>query len=224
MTTRRLALTATALMPLIWLSGCGYGGAAIDDYYQPQMHYERFPIEVAKGTVRLDVTTKRTTLTDRQEDAVAKFAQQALDSGAQHINIRRPSGSRAEAVADQVTELLVARGIAPEAIVHKDNAGGKGGAVVLTFERKFAVTAECGDWSDDLAITGHNQPPPDFGCATQHNMAAVVANPEDFQTPRASTPADPMRRNQVFVDYRKPKSTATPGTESEVQTVSDIAK
>jgi pilus assembly protein CpaD len=211
-------------MPLVWLSGCGSQLAQVDDYYQPQMHYERFPIEVAKGTVRLDVTTKRATLTDRQEDAVAKFAQQALDSGAQHIVIERPSGPRAESVAAEVTELLIARGVASDAIIHQDRAGGKGAPVVLTFERKFAVTAECGDWSDDLAITGHNQPPPDFGCATQHNMAAVVANPEDFQTPRTSTPPDVMRRNQVFVDYRKPKSTATPSTDAEVQTISDVAK
>ncbi len=64
-------------------------------------------------------------------------------------------------------------------------------------------------------VGGYRQSPgttsrrPNFGCATQHNIAAVVANPEDFETPRTATPADAMRRYQVFVDYRKPKNTAT---------------
>jgi pilus assembly protein CpaD len=224
MKTRTLILTAAALMPLIWLTGCGSGGAEIDDYYQPAMHYERFPIEVAKGAVRLDVSAKRSRLSARQEDSVVKFAQHALSSGASHIEVQRPSGTAADAVAGRVTQLLVSHGVAPDAIVHKDYSGAKGAPVVLTFDRKFAVTAECGDWSADLAVTGANEPPPDFGCATQHNIAAVVANPEDFQVPRTATAPDAMRRSQVFTDYRKPKNTATSINSSETQTVSDVAQ
>lgn len=224
MKTRQLALTAAALLQLIWLAGCASGGAEIDDYYQPAMHWERYPIEVAKGAVRLDVATKRSALNASQEDSVAKFAKDAISSGATQIEVRRPSGITADAVAGRVTQLLILNGVAPEAIVHKDYSGGRGAPVVVTFERKFAVTAECGDWSDDLTVTGTNEPPLNFGCATQHNIAAVVANPEDFQTPRTATPSDPMRRYQVFVDYRKPKNTATSTSQSETQTVSDVAE
>jgi pilus assembly protein CpaD len=224
MTTRKIALTAAALMPLVWLAGCGSGGAEVDDYYQPAMHWERFPIEVTKGSVRLDVTTKRSTLGARQEDAVVKFTQHAVSSGAIQVEVQRPQGINADAVAGRVTQLLIANGVAPEAIIHQNYAGGKGAPVIVTFQRKFAVTAECGDWSADLAITGKNEPPPDFGCATQHNIAAVVANPEDFQVPRTATASDSMRRNQVFVDYRKPTNTATSTSDSDAQTVSDVAE
>lgn len=222
MQTRKLSLAAAALMPLVWLTGCS-GGAEVDDYYQPAMHWERYPIEVAKGSVRLDVTTRRSNLNPRQEDAVVKFAQQALSSGAARVEVRRPSGSNGDAVAAQVTELLIDTGVPPEAIDHKQ-AGAAGTPVVLTFERKFAVTAECGDWSEDMAVTGENTPYLNFGCAHQHNIAAVVANPEDFKSPRAATPPDAMRRYQVFVDYRKPKSTATSTGTAETQTVSDVAE
>jgi pilus assembly protein CpaD len=224
MTTRKLAITAAALMPLVWLTGCQSGGAEIDDYYRPAMHWERFPIEVAKGSLRLDVATRRSTLGARQEDAVVRFAQQAISSGTTHIKVQRPHGTNADAVAGRVTQLLVASGVAPEAITHNDYAGGKGAPVIVTFQRKFAVTAECGDWSEDIAITGKNEPPPDYGCATQHNIAAIVANPEDFQVPRTATSPDAMRRNQVFVDYRKPKTTATSTRDSETQTVSTVAQ
>jgi pilus assembly protein CpaD len=213
-----------ALLPLLWLAACS-GGAEVDDYYKPAMHYERFPIEVAKGTLRLDVSTRRSSLGERQEDSVARFAQQATSSGAPHIQIQRPrSASTADAVAGRVTEILVDNGIEPEAIIQSQYAGSAGAPVIVTFQRKIAVTPECGDWSEDIAVTGNNEPPPDFGCATQNNIAAVVANPEDFEVPRTATAADAMRRNQVFVDYRKPKNTATPVSEKETQTVSEVAE
>jgi pilus assembly protein CpaD len=218
------AATGVALMPLLWLAACS-GGPEIDDYYKPAMHYERFPIEVAKGSVRLDVSTKRPTLGERQEDAVARFAQSANASGAPRVQIQRPrSAATADAVAGRVTQIMVMNGIEPENILESDYAGGKGAPVIVTFQRKIAVTPECGDWSEDIAVTGKNEPPPDFGCATQNNIAAMVANPEDFEVPRTTTPADAMRRNQVFVDYRKPKNTATPVSEQDTQTVSEVAK
>jgi len=218
------AATGVALMPMLWLAACS-GGAEIDDYYKPAMHYERFPIEVAKGSVRLDVSTKRPSLGERQEDAVARFAQDANASGAPRIRIQRPrSAATADAVAGRVAQILVMNGIEPESILESEYAGGRGAPVIITFQRKIAVTPECGDWSEDIAVTGKNEPPPDFGCATQNNIAAVVANPEDFEVPRTATAPDAMRRNQVFVDYRKPKNTATPLSSQETQTVSEVAK
>jgi pilus assembly protein CpaD len=223
MNTRKTSLTAAALMPLIWLAGCGMGGGEFDDYYQPAMHYERYPIEVAKGAVRLDVSTRRTQLSARQKDSIARFAQQAVSTGARRIEVQSPSAA-SEQVAEQAADIMVENGVAPDAIVTKTYSGGRNAPVILTFDRKIAVTAECGDWPEDIAITYENTPPANFGCATQHNIAAVVANPEDFQTPRTETPSDAMRRNQVFVDYRTPKSTATSVTESDTQTVSNVAE
>jgi pilus assembly protein CpaD len=220
----RLSITVLALAPLLGVAGCSTELAEIDDYYRPDLHYERYPIEVAKGAVRLDVSTKRSRLTLRQEDSVTRFGQQAVASNATHIEIKRPAGETSGLVAERVTELLVAAGVPAEAIAQVDYSAGRGAPVVVTFDRKFAVTAECGDWSEDIAITGQNTKPPNYGCATQHNIAAVVANPEDFETPRTATPSDPMRRYQVFVDYRKPKNTATSISSSETQTVSDVAQ
>ena len=59
----------------------------------------------------------------------------------------------------------------------------------LTYIRSVAVTKECGDWSTDMADTSSNEPYPNFGCATQNNIAAMVVNPNDFVVPRPTTPA-----------------------------------
>src|SRR5215211_7249111 len=120
------AATGVALIPLLWLAACS-GGAEIDDYYKPAMHYERFPIEVAKGSIRLDVSTKRATLGERQEDAVVRFAQQANASGARRIQIQRPrSAPASDAVAGRVAQIMVMNGIEAENILQSEYGGGPG--------------------------------------------------------------------------------------------------
>lgn len=223
-----MSARAAGLLPLALmfsLTGCGSGGVAIDDNYQPAEHWERYPIKVAKGTVKLEVSTRKSALSSAQEDAVVKFAQQAVYSGVSEVIVQRPGGGlSSDAVAGRVTQILVSEGIPPQSITNVNYSGGKGAPVVVTYQRKFAVTTECGDWSADLAVTGSNDPAPNLGCAQQNNIAAVVANPEDFETPRPETPPDAMRRYQMFVDYRVPKSTATQAGATESAKISEVAK
>jgi pilus assembly protein CpaD len=47
-----------------------------------------------------------------------------------------------------------------------------------------------------------NQPPWNYGCATQRNLAAMVENPADLVQPRAETPVYTMRRTTVVEKYR----------------------
>jgi pilus assembly protein CpaD len=69
-------------------------------------------------------------------------------------------------------------------------------------------------WPEDIGPTlnrGYfeNQQYWNFGCANQHNLAAMVENPEDLVQPRSETPAYTMRRTQVIEKYRQGESTAT---------------
>ncbi|NJN37124.1 MAG: hypothetical protein HC794_08815 [Nitrospiraceae bacterium] len=50
-----------------------------------------------------------------------------------------------------------------------------------------ATAAECGsNWTENLAFAPRNLPWPEFGCSTQHNFAAIVANPRDLIEPLTS--------------------------------------
>ncbi len=183
----------------------------IEDSYAPQLSYQRYPINVAKGTVKLDVSTASARLSAAQEDAVARFAQQARSTTSGYVVVRRPSGNvNADVVAGRITQILADQGVAPSNQVQTTYRGGRGAPVMVAFQRSFATTQECGDWSQDLARTGDNEPYANFGCAQQNNIAALVTNPQDFNHPRAETPSDSMRRMQVFSDYRTPKITSTP--------------
>ena len=74
--------------------------------------------------------------------------------------------------------------------------------------RKVAVTRECGDWSDNLAVTSSNTPYRNLGCAYQNNVAAMVANPRDFERPRAVTAVSAANRTTAATIYYKSPETA----------------
>ena len=80
--------------------------------------------------------------------------------------------------------------------------------VTLSFLRKVAVTTECGDWSENLAGSQYNEPYPNQGCALQQNIAAMVANPEDFETPHPMAPATAASRSAAMVKYNKGEATS----------------
>jgi type IV pilus biogenesis protein CpaD/CtpE len=54
-----------------------------------------------------------------------------------------------------------------------------------------ATVDGCGDWSENLAITGENTLAPNHGCAVQANIATMAAYPKDLvrARPKSKTPA-----------------------------------
>ncbi len=223
MITRKVLKTAP-VMSLIVLGACSTSGweGEKHDVYVPTSYTERYPIEVVKGTVKVNVPTSSSRMTVAQKDAVTRFAQQARNSRTNSVSIVRPGGSiNADAIAGQVTQLLTEQGISASQLRHSTYSGGAGAPVSLAFVRKFAKTKKCGNWSTKFTRTGKNLPHSDFGCSYQHNIAAQIANPQDLVTPRTMDPSDPMRRERVFDDYRKPKSPTTPAdSNSTVSTTS----
>lgn len=194
---------------LLGLTACQHQmSGGVDDVYMPQMHYERHPIEVAKGTVKLEVPTRSASLTTSEQDAIRRLAQQVNDTGASIIYVQRPAGAMVgNAVAGRVGQIMESEGVAAHRIKHVSYKGASHSPVIVSFSRKFAVTKECGDWSDNLSETYSNQNYANFGCAQQHNLAAQVANPSDFETPRTSTSASATRRAEVFDKYIRGEDT-----------------
>ena len=219
--------TVTRLAPLLLiaaLAGCGQSSlnGEIDDVYNPPMHYQRHPISVVKDTARIELVPHRGGLTRIERNEVARFAQSALATASRSIGLSHPRNAEAAATAAGARSILIGEGVPSHMIVTTAYNGG--GPVSLSFSRTIARTEPCGDWNDNLARTGENEPFPDFGCAHQQNIAAVVANPNDFVTPRAETPSDAARRSQIFTDYRTPKDPSTPVNIEQNARISEIGQ
>lgn len=171
------------------LAACSNGELALDDTYVPAAHYDKFPIEVASGPVKMEISSRHGTLQPSQINAISGFSRQASNSSSSRITVLRPSaGGASGKVARQVYQVLVQSGISPGMIAQKTYPGPSRGSVQLSYIRSVAITKECGDWSEDMSNTSRNEPYSNFGCSIQSNIAAMVVNPNDFVTPRPTTP------------------------------------
>ena len=90
--------------------------------------------------------------------------------------------------------------------------------------RFVAEGPECGNWPTNLGREPQNLPHTNLGCATQHNLAAMVANPADLVQPRGESPSWTQRRTVVFEKYRSGQSAETNYPNVNRGTVSDVAK
>jgi pilus assembly protein CpaD len=63
-----------------------------------------------------------------------------------------------------------------------------------------------------------------FGCASQHNLAAMVDEPVDLVEPRAETPPYTARRDTVLDKYKKGESSATVYPDLEKAKISDVGQ
>ncbi|MBI2718018.1 MAG: CpaD family pilus assembly protein [Rhizobiales bacterium] len=186
------------------LAGCQSTNPADEMGYQSQAFYDRYPIKVAKAPIKVGVVAKSGSLRPEQVNAVVNFARDARDNAQSRVAIKWPSGSaKSRQVAIDIAQLLVDEGVPQSMIKATSYPGGATEPIQMSFERKVAVTRECGDWSQNLANDSSNGPYPNFGCAYQNNIAALVANPEDFEHPRATSPVLASNRTEVMKVFIK---------------------
>lgn len=185
------------------LAGCQYD-AVLEDDYKPASVQERHPIKVVNGTARTGIRAPNGVLNTEQANAVANFAIEAKRYPSAKVQIRYPGGSGAgRSLANGIAISMMERGVPRGRIWIGSYSGRANDPIQLVMQRKVAVGPVCGDWSSDLSDTYANRPYTNFGCATQANLAAMVANPEDLERPREMGPVLAANRTEtmkVFVE------------------------
>jgi pilus assembly protein CpaD len=198
---------------------------------------ERHPIAVRQGELTLDLAVYpgSSGLNESQKDKVANFLADYKSQSSDRLLIRAPSGGPNEKAAmrayDQVRRALRDAGIDPRSVALESYFGnGDAGAPVrLSYLQVVAVPPDCPDWSENIGRDPQNTPWPNKGCATQRNLAAMVANPEDLLHPRGETQRSGERRGTVWGKYVKGEVTGSewgPSKKpnSEHATASDVSQ
>jgi len=120
------------------------------------------------------------------------------------LSISVPSGAASRAAITFLAERAAASGISRDKIlVSTREAGNTDPRVDVSYITYVAKAESCGDWSENLAFSGDNLTPKNFGCSIQHNIAAMVANPRDLLGPGPMGPVDTNRRATVMDHYQK---------------------
>lgn len=209
-TVFRAACLATLALTAALTAGCANKQMTTGSI--PMDYRERHPIVLTEAQSALDIPVgpNDTRLTIGMKDTIKGFAQTFAASSAGHLQIQMPHGSpnasAAARLGPDIRATLAASGIRAQRIVlagYAAQAEGDAAPIRLSFVATRAVTAPCGEWPEDLSNdTAGNRNWYNFGCASQNNLAAQIANPTDLIAPRGVTPIDAARRSTVIGLYR----------------------
>jgi pilus assembly protein CpaD len=206
----------------------------------PDVPYDyrlRHPITVteAERTLQIVIGANRSELTAEQRADLVAFAQNWKQEATGGVLIDLPTGTVNEAAAAgalrEIQSILAATGVPPRiTMVRSYPANARTLATVrVTYPKVTAQAGPCGMWPEDIGPTYNrnyfeNQPHWNFGCTTQHNLAAMVENPSDLVQPHHETPPYAMRRTKVMEKYRDGESTAAVYPNSNAAKISDFGQ
>src|SRR5258708_6377903 len=188
------------------LAGCNTTTAQDTTGSIPLAYSDRHPITVKEGkkTLVLFVGAGRGGLSPMQRAEVLAFAQNWKRDATGGVTIDRPVGSANERAANdtlkEALSIMQQAGVPGNGIgVQPYNPGEKLATLRLNYRLKVADAARCGLWPDALGRsydTKHfeNVQYYNFGCSTQRNLAASVAEPADLVQPRAEGPVYTAKR------------------------------
>jgi pilus assembly protein CpaD len=178
----------------------------------PADYRQRHPIVLSEAQHSLDIPVAMGDhhLPSAVGDNIRGFAQNYTNASSGIIQIQMPQGSANAATANsmrkQIQKTLVGAGVDAGKIVvtsYQADASNDAAPIRLSYIAMTAMTGQCGEWPEDLGndtVTNRNWH--NFGCASQNNLAAQIANPMDLLGPRGVSSVDAERRNTVIESYR----------------------
>jgi pilus assembly protein CpaD len=228
---RILAVTSLALV----LSGCYVQQNTAGDI--PFDYRKRHPITLKEGekTVEIFVGTNRGGLTDGQGADVLAFARlwkrEATGGIVIDVPADTPNEMAAKGALREINSIFAASGVPPHVISVRPYTPppNKLASIRLNFSKIVAQAGPCGLWPGDIGPAAdpsyqENRPYWNLGCASQRNLAAMVANPADLVQPRGEDPISTQRRSVVLDKYRKGEPTNTQFRNEDRGKLSDVGK
>ena len=206
--TRLAALAATLAAPVLF-AGCLQGPDLPPTALRNQ-------VTVAESLERLELYPRRDgmTLSARDRSAMAQFLSAYGQGGSGPILIHSPEGAGAGVAAaeSEVKMAMASVGLAGAPLRSESYParGGQPAPVVVSYRRLKTIIPDCSQRLQDLRVTGRNTTSPDWGCAHTANIAAMVADPEQFLGPYPLGAPNAARRMAIYDKYIEGTNTGAP--------------
>jgi pilus assembly protein CpaD len=200
----RNAIRLAALSAMLLAGSCAAPGP--DNYPVTTVDPDRtHPITVQPDYRVAKLSFLGGSLAPQDADTLDRITADYLARGNGSLSVSVPEGADSSEAISYFGERLVQMGVPRSKILVGTHPVADGDRrVEISFVSYVAQTAPCGDWSGDASDTEDNLPLPNFGCAVQHNIAAMVDNPRDLEQSRGLDDApDANRRVVVMGHYEK---------------------
>jgi pilus assembly protein CpaD len=203
----------------------------------PNDYRQRHPISIKEGerSMVVLVGSGRGGLSPTQRAEVLAYAARWQREGTGGLVIDRPVGTPNERAAldtlRQVISILQGAGIPSYGIAVRPYQPKSNtlATIRINHPRLVAEAGPCGLWPEDLGPTYdpkhyENRPYWNLGCATQRNLASVVAEPHDLVQPRSEAPVYTAKRTYGAEKWRNGESPATTYPDAQKGAISDLGK
>lgn len=199
----------------------------------PPLHYQRHPIHLTRSnqTAMIDVTRNVGRLTGIQRADTESFVRAFRSDGSGPFVISVPAGGANELsamqIARQVRDVASAAGVPAGSITmrpYSPQGNVQYPPLILSYGRlRAGVPHACGTVKN-LDMGHENLPYENHGCASQSNLAAMLANPNDINTPRPLDTSDASRRYTVIDKYRQGQVTSSEVRNTQTGSVSSVGR
>lgn len=205
MTSSLLRCASAGLLALL------IGGCMETDITRHDPHYAH-PPTVERKTARLDVGpfyAGKPSPADSQR--IEEFLTAYHTQGEAPLDVTVPGKSTDDPVARehalQLANALMQRGVPAKEINLYVAETQTAGTASVTFPIYLTTPEECGNPGEEWDFYHDNGVQPNFGCAVQHNIDAMAANPRDLVYPREMTPGRSGARAFYVIDkYQRGES------------------
>lgn len=229
MTKMKLIALAASTVAFATLAGCGtFPGTTNPNL--PMQYQESHPITVraTNAEMQISVNPQSVALLRVDETRLRAFAASYRTRGHGPLVIGVPSETPNSMAATQVMAdvhaVLTDEGLHPDDVQSRPYHTADNPAwapLMLSFTRYEAEASPCGDWSESYSQRFNGNPTPNWGCATQNNLAAMVSEPADLVGPRDMTPAVASQRTHMLERYRTGRDTNTSRSNADDASVAD---
>ncbi|QJQ33331.1 hypothetical protein GV829_13530 [Sphingomonas lacunae] len=206
----RIRILASAVAMSAALSGCmgtGPGNTAavnrgLDSVHQPVVRLASYVIDADATSGMLPPSEMR-----RVNDWL-----DAMEAGyGDRISVDESAASNGRAARDAVAMLVARKGLLLAAHAPVTSGTIQPGFIRIVITRSTASVPSCPDWSTRMTANNHNATTSNYGCATNANIAAMVADASDLVRGQNSGENDPLTASKAIESYRNNPPTGAGG-------------
>lgn len=193
-----LALVAT----LGACSGSGYANRSLDSIHQPVVRNDIYAF---------DVMTEGGELPPSEQARLQGWFDAMQIRYGDRVSMEDPSRYGNGAAARVISAMVEREGLLMSNAVPVTTGTIQPGGVRVIVTRSSARVPGCPDWSTRYATNVNNSTSANYGCATNSNIAAMVADPNDLIKGATADSNDPSAATKPIKTYREKQPSGAAG-------------
>jgi pilus assembly protein CpaD len=200
----RLAPTAAILALGLTLAACGPVNRGLESVNQPVVNRTDFVLDVPAVGLGSPSSPEAKRVADWFDSLELGYGDRvSVDESSAYAGISR----------DVIAALAAKHGLLLSDTAPVTSGAIEPGAVRIVVSRNAASVSRCPNWDRPAAPEFAGSTMSNFGCATNANLAAMVANPEDLVRGQAGANGDARTTAKAIKSYRDAKPTGEQGLE-----------